>query len=218
MADIDLIPNEYRTWLQQQSLLRRFGVFFTILAVAVIGMSQYLEAAVARTTMIAADLRTENAITQQQQGQLQTLMEQKAEYQRQWSLLRGLRAGAAIEDIFQIVDRSIVAGELWFLDWGFRRAGVIVEGEQRGIETGYFIVVASEDGSRGTDALEVETRMSIRGQAKDHQALSTFVRGLFEQPLVKDVSVRKTSQSAFGGGHVVNFDITVVLKSTSRES
>lgn len=218
MADIDLIPNEYRTRLQQQALLRQLGIFFAILAVAVVGVSQYLVAAVARTTAIATDLRTQNAITQQQQGQLQTLMDQRAEYQRQWSLLRGLRAGAAIDDIFLIVDRSIVAGELWFLDWGFRRAGVIVEGERRGIETGYFVVVASEEDSRGDESLEVETRMSIRGQAKDHQALSTFVRGLFEQPLVKDVNVRKTSQSAFAGGHVVSFDITVVLKSTSRES
>ncbi len=155
MAEIDLIPNDYRNWLGQQSLVRKYVVGFAILnillLVASVGFSQMAE----QSRQQALQLKSENAITQQQQIQLQQLKDQQTEYERQWSLLRGLRAGAAIDDIFSLIDRSLVAGDLWFLDWSFRRAGVIVDGEQRGIETGYFIIVSEESDPFADPDLEV---------------------------------------------------------------
>ncbi len=217
MADIDLIPNDYRNWLGQQSLIRKYvAAFFVVniaIAVAAAGFSQMTESARQR----AVQLKSENAITQQQQIQLQQLRDQQTEYERQWSLLRGLRAGAAIDDIFTLIDRSLVAGDLWFLDWSFRRAGVIVDGEQRGVETGYFIIVSEETDPFADPDLEVETHMTIHGQAKDHQALSKFVRALFEQQDIKDVNVQKTSQTDYANGRAVDFDMTVVLNSAYKE-
>ena len=217
MADIDLIPADYRVWLTQRDLLRRFGIIVVFLCVLLACTGAALKNMADSARARAADLRTANAITQQQHQQLETLRAQEAEYARQLALLRGLRAGAAVEDIFEVIDNSLAAGQLWFDDWSFRRAGVIVAGEQRGIETGYFVIV-SEDGSNAASDFEVETHMSIRGQAKDHQALSSFVRALFGQQLIKDVSVQRTSQTEFASGHVVDFEITVVLNSAPRES
>ncbi len=217
MADIDLIPEDYRTWLAQKSLLRRYGVAILVLNVCALLAAASIGHAVSRAERTATQLRSANAITQQQQQQLEDLRVQSAEYTRQWSLLRGLRAGAEVEDIFEIIDRSLVDDDLWFLEWSFKRAGVIVDGEQRGIETGYFIIVSP--GEDADDSLmEVETHMSISGQATDHQALSRFVRNLFAQPDIKDVSVRKTSQSSVGNSRVVDFDMTIVLNSVSRDS
>ena len=59
--------------------------------------------------------------------------------------------------------------------------------------------------------------MSIHGQARDHQALSNFVRALFEQGQISDVSVQKTTRVEYGGGTVVDFNLTVVLASEPRE-
>lgn len=218
MAEIDLIPNDYRTWLGQQSLLRRYVVMFAainiLVLIASIGIGQLAQ----RSQQQAVQLKAENAITQQQQMQLQQLKEQQNEYERQWSLLRGLRAGAAIDDIFTLIDRSLISGDLWFLEWSFRRAGVIVDGEQRGVETGYFIIVSEETDPFADPDLEVETHMTIHGQARDHQALSKFVRALFEQDDIKDVNVQKTSQTDYANGRAVDFDMTIVLNSTYRES
>lgn len=218
MADIDLVPHDYRNWLGQKSMLQKYVLVFAALNVlivlAAVGFSQLAERAQVR----AVQLKTENAITQQQQIQLQQLKDQQAEYERQWSLLRGLRAGAAIDDIFTLIDRSLVVGELWFLDWSFRRAGVIVDGEQRGIETGYFIIVSEDSDPFANPDLEVETHMTIHGQAKDHQALSKFVRALFEQEDIKDVNVQKTSQTDYANGRAVDFDMTVVLNSAFKDS
>lgn len=218
MPEIDLIPNDYRGWLERRRLLVTYVVVFAVLNVTVVGASAWLSSRTNTAQQQIAKLRADNAITQQQHQQLESLKTQETEYQRQWSLLRGLRAGAAVEDIFAIVDNALAVGDLWFLDWSFRRAGVIVDGEQRGIETGYFIVVSADNDPKAKPEFEVETHMSIRGQARDHQALSRFVRALYTQDMIADVSVRKTSRSDYANGQVVDFDLTVVLNSAVKGS
>ena len=216
MPEINLVPNDYRNWLDRRSLLKRYAIAFSVLHVLILAAAAAMGALADVSRERVLQLKSENAITQQQQMQLQQLKDQQAEYERQWSLLRGLRAGAAIDDIFALIDRALVAGDLWFLDWSFRRAGIIVDGEQRGIETGYFIIVSEEQGAAADPDLEVETRMTIHGQARDHQALSRFVRALFDQPGIKDVNVQKTSQTDYANGRVVDFDMTLVFNSAFR--
>lgn len=218
MAELDLIPDDYRLRIRQHTVIRKYGVVFTILIAAVVLCGFITGKAVERVEAQALELQRQNAITQQQQAQLQQLQEQSAEYERQWALLRGLRAGAAVEDIFQIVDRALVADELWFVDWEFRRAGVIVDGEQRGVETGYFVIVSPESEPDAHADWQVETHMTINGQARDHQALSTFVRALFEQPDIKDVNLQKTSLTNYANGRVVEFDMTIILNSAFKGS
>lgn len=199
-------------------MLRRYAAAFLAASIALLFTGGMFDQLADRTRGEASRLKAESDITQQKQAEIERLDVEQREYEGQLSLLYGLRAGAAIEDIFSIVDRSFAAGELWFLDWSFQRAGIIVDGEKRGIETGYFIIV-SEDGepASGQD-LEVETRMTIRGQAQNHQSLSKFVRALFEQRDIRDVSVQKTSQADYASRRVVDFAITIVLNSALGES
>lgn len=199
-------------------MLRRYAAAFIAANIALLLTGGMFDQLADRTRGEASRLKAESDITQQKQAEIERLDAEQREYEGQLSLLYGLRAGAAIEDIFSIVDRSFAAGELWFLDWSFQRAGIIVDGEKRGIETGYFIIV-SEDGepASGQD-LEVETRMTIRGQAQNHQSLSKFVRALFEQRDIRDVSVQKTSQADYASRRVVDFAITIVLNSALGES
>jgi Fimbrial assembly protein (PilN) len=218
MADIDLIPADYRRWLSHKTVLVRYAVTIALINLAFLAAGLLLARTVTANETEATRLKAENAVTQQQQTQLQQLDAQQSEYERRWSLLRGLRAGAAIDDIFVLIDQSIVAGDLWFLDWSFRRAGVIVDGQQQGVETGYFIIVNDSTDPLNEDDLAVETHMTIRGQAKDHQALSTFVRMLFEQRDVKDVNVKRTSRTGYANGQVVEFDLRIILNSVLRDS
>lgn len=217
MADINLIPNDYRDWMRRQSVLKHCLVGYALGVIVIAFTAFSLTRAANQAEELAADLKSQNAIAQQQRLQLDLLDEQRGEYERQWSLLRGLRAGAAVEDIFQIVDRSILGGNLWFTDWTFRRAGVVVDGEQRERNTGYIIIKSGNGQDPSDTGWQVETHMSISGQAYDHQAISTFVRSLFEQPDVTDVSVSKTSMTTFAERRVVDFDITVILNSALRE-
>lgn len=218
MAEIDLIPADYRSLLEQKRTIHRAAIGLAVVFVLMLASSLFVSRGVQQAEAHAARLKAENAITQQQQMQLQQLGEQQAAYEQQLTLLHSLRAGAAIEDIFTLVDRALVDDRLWFLDWGFRRAGLVVDGEKRETDTGYFIIVSQESGQAAPAGLEVETRMNLRGQANDHQALSRFVRALFEQPDVRDVSVRRTTSTTFADRRIVEFDVGVILHSEFRSA
>ncbi len=213
MAELDLIPQEYRNWLRQRVMFRQYLVAFAVLNIMVLVASGVL-AQMSKSAMgTVRDLQSQSAITEQQQVQLEQLRAQQTEYERRWSLLRGLRAGAAVEDIFQIIDRSLTNDDLWFIDWRFRRAGVVVDGETQDVETGYFMIVLEDGNYNDNTEWQVETHMTVNGQARDHQALSTFVRALFEQDSIRDVSVQKTSLTDYASGRVVDFELTIVLNS-----
>jgi hypothetical protein len=213
MAELDLIPEDYRNLMSQRVMARQYVIAFVILNIVILACSGVFARLSQQAVVHAQELKSQSAITQQQQLQLEQLSTQQSEYENRWSLLRGLRAGAAVEDIFRIIDQALVNDDLWFVNWSFRRAGVVVDGETRGIETGYFLIVPAEERSGEIPDWQVETHMTLKGQARDHQALSTFVRSLFEQSDIKDVSVQKTSLTGYANGRVVSFDLTIVLNS-----
>ena len=55
--------------------------------------------------------------------------------------------------------------------------------------------------------------MTIKGQAKDHAALSRFVRKLFTQAAIQDVRILNTSRVT--NAKIVNFDLAVTVNSQS---
>lgn len=213
MADLDLIPEDYRNRLKQRAEVRRHIIAFAILNVVILLSAGMFSQMSKQTNVRIQALKSQSAITEQQQMQLQQLSNEQKEYERRWALLRGLRAGAAVEDIFRIIDAAIVNDKLWFENWSFRRAGVVVDGEVRGVETGYFVVVPANGQQVESQDWQVETHMVLEGRALDHQALSTFVRALFEQPDIKDVNVQRTALMDYANGRVVSFDLTIVLNS-----
>lgn len=213
MAELDLIPEDYRNRLKQRAEVVRFIIGFAILNVTILAVAGVFGQLSKQASVRIEELKSQSAITEQQQLQLEQLSTEQKEYERRWSLLRGLRAGAAVEDIFRIIDRAMVNDDLWFENWSFRRAGVVVDGETRTVETGYFVVVPADGQPADAPEWQVETHMVLEGRALDHQALSTFVRALFEQPDIKDVSVQKTALTEYANGRVVSFDLTIVLNS-----
>lgn len=218
MAELDLIPEDYRSRLKQRAELRKYIIAFSILNFMILASAGALGQLSTQASARIQELKSQSAITEQQQLQLEQLSTEQKEYEQRWSLLRGLRAGAAVEDIFKIIDQALVNDDLWFEDWSFRRAGVVVDGKTRGVETGYFVIVAAEEQSSASPEWQVETHMVLQGRALDHQALSTFVRSLFDQPDIKDVSVQSTSLTNYANGRVVSFDLTIVLNSDIERS
>ena len=213
MRNIDLVPNAYREGRKQRRFLVRSAVGSGMAVAALLLVYGFLRVETNSRIEQAADLRAQNALTQRQQEELEVLVERRNEFLRQLSVLQGLRAGAAVSDIFTIVDNAIVPGKVWFTDWSFHRSGIVVNGRSSDPETGSFVVVGNGGDTAASDDLEVETHMSIRGQAVDHRALSAFVRRLYSQNHVRDVNVRRTAQVVYSASQVVDFDLTVILTS-----
>jgi cell division protein FtsB len=201
MSEIDLIPTDYRNrrWLGRwlRKILSGAGsVIFlgAVTAGALIYQTATLEAEATR-------LEEQRAVTTQQRNELEQLSQKRQTLAQQLSILRGLRSGAPAETVFLTIDRAIANIDVWFVDWNFNRAGVLVPEDQ------------SE-----RQAWMVETHMTIRGQAQDHDALSRFVKGLFAQPAVVDVRVQKTAMRRYQNGDLVDFDLAIVLNSEARSS
>lgn len=166
-----------------------------------------------RTTV----LEQQRAVTVQQRAELEQLDARKRELTQQLTVLNGLRSGAPARMVFQAIDRALANNQLWFVDWEFRRAGVIVpEDQAHTVETGYFIVVPKDQAVGAPGEWGVQTHMTIRGQALDHAALSRFVDRLFAQDAVVDVRVQRTSLRRQRETDVVEFDMTVVLNSEAN--
>lgn len=212
---IDLIPSDYRQRLRMHGLLR----MSLALAAAVLAMTAAggygLERAAYSVRQDTEQARLKLAMNAQQRDQLDRLDRQLASLNDELTLLRGLRSGAAAEDLFRIIDRSLPGNDVWFTDWQFRRAGVLVPETPGTVKTGYFIVVRPDTEADEQTPWQVETHMKIDGQARDHAALSKFVRGLFEQPEIKDVKLNRTQIRRYSNLSVVDFDLAVVLHSRS---
>jgi len=215
MTDIDLIPADYRDRIKVYGWAR-----YTIAAgaaVLVLSIAGYfpLDSINKKISVDISALQSRQQISSQQSEILAALNSKKVNFERQLSLLAGLRGGAAAVAMFKTIDNVLSDNEVWFLDWQFQRAGHAVEKKPETVNTGYFIIISDDSGS-GEEAWMVETHMTIRGQAKDHAALSRFVRKLFDQPEIHDVRILNTSR--LPNARIVNFDLAVTVNTGSVTS
>jgi len=211
MSDIDLIPQAYRTWLWQARWIKRSALLLGGLAGLLIVSSMALGVATANAKSRVEALQQRQAVTAQQRADMERLGVEKSELEQQFHLLSGLRSGAAAGDMFVTIDRALTSDDVWFLEWQFRRAGVMAGEDVRTVNTGYFIVVPDGAEQLAADELRVQTHMTIRGQARDHSALSGFVRRLFAQPEIDDVRILRTALNSGRQTSIVNFELAVVL-------
>ena len=211
MNDIDLIPQAYRTWLWQARWIKRSALLLGVLVGLLIGSSITLGVATANAKSRVEALQQRQAVTAQQRADMERLGVEKSELEQQFHLLSGLRSGAAAGDMFVTIDRALTSEDVWFLEWQFQRAGVMAGEDVRTVNTGYFIVVPDGAEQLAADELRVQTHMTIRGQARDHSALSGFVRRLFAQPEIDDVRILRTALNSGRQTSIVNFELAVVL-------
>lgn len=211
MSDIDLIPTAYRTRRWQMRWLKVSSSVLAGLIGAVALGAAAISIATANATSRVEALQERQAVTTQQRADLEQMGAQKTELERQFRLLSGLRSGAAAGEMFVTIDRALNSDDIWFLDWEFERAGVLVNEEVRTVNTGYFVVVPDGAARPTTNELRVQTHMTIHGQAGDHSALSGFVQRLFEQPEIDDVRIRRTSLIHNVQNDAVDFELAVIL-------
>ena len=216
MSDIDLIPQAYRTRRWQSRWIKRTALLLGALVSILMLGSFALGVATANARSRVETLQLRQTVTAQQQADLELLGTEKSVLERQFHLLSGLRSGAAAEDMFVTIDRALTSDDVWFLEWQFQRAGVMVGEEVRTVNTGYFIVVPDGADPLAADDIRVQTHMTIRGQARDHSVLSSFIRRLFAQSQIDDIQIRRTALNRSDQTSTVDFDLAVVLNTDVR--
>lgn len=209
MAEIDLIPTDYRNRVWLQGRARVLAGATVLLLVLLFAAMAVLHTLSARADTRIAELQSLQAITARQRDQLTRLDGERAELEGQLTLLGGLRGGAVASRMFETIDRALVDGEVWFSSWDFNRAGSVVEHRPEAKSNGYFIILPAAGKAQGNEAWMIETHMKIHGQAKDHSALSGFVRRLYQQPEIRDVRILNTAVNA--GSRYVDFNLAIVV-------
>ena len=217
MPDMDLIPADYRHERWMHRWLRGLGAAIVAVLVASLAAWGGLNLRLTRVNAEVAGLEQQRAVTEQQRLELESLTQQQVSLKRQLTVLSSLRSGGPAREVFLTIDRAMADADVWFIDWQFRRAGVMVpEDQAAGVQTGYFIVAPDSQPRPRDNSWLVQTHMTITGQARDHQALSQFVQGLYAQQAVVEVSVQRTELQTIAAGEVVQFDLAVVLNSEAR--
>ena len=218
MSEIDLIPADYRLDRRRESAFGTLAaVAGGVLAAGLLAASGFAWAA-SRANAQLSSLDRARRVSDQQRVELANLQGERARLEQQWARLSALRGDDDVGALFLLIDRTLPAGDVWFDRWELRRG----EGEPAalriaearataapagagGVDPGAAIVVAASAGGRG--------QVHIVGQARDHGALSRFVRGLYESPEVQDVHLERTMLRRYTTTSVIAFELAILLKS-----
>ena len=213
MAEIDLIPADYRLERRRESALRRLAVAAGAVLLVGVTATGGLAYAASRVHAQVNELELVRRLSDQQRTELSNLQNEHARLEQQWGRLQALRGGDDIGALFVLIDRTIPTGDLWFDRWELQRAEA-PPGRPATVGTGYIAVApASAPAPVPPAGASIErAQMRIVGQARDHEALSRFVRALYESPDVQDVHLERTDLRRYTTTSVVAFEIAVMLK------
>jgi len=214
MREIDLVPESYRRQRSQLRWIKLLAGLTAGLLATTATARVWLGYVVSGVESEIEILQAQQTITTLERDELAALNEERNSLQEQLHLLRGLRSGTAATNLFRIIDAALVEDELWFRRWDFRRAGV-TDAAGQAVETGYFLVVP--DNAQQAEAWQVETHMTITGQAQDHATLSEFVTRLLDRTEIEDVRIRRTELHRYDARSLVDFDLAVVINSRVLE-
>ena len=217
---MDLIPEDYKRYLQQLHILQRWAVLMFVLLALSISISFALDYKADEFEKEIVILEQKKAITSQQRNALQILEKDHKKLRVKHNILEKLRGGAVAENMFVTIDRAFDGNNVWFKSWSFERAGSKTSEPPKGVNTGYFIVIPESErtNNKQQEAWKIQTHMEVNGEAKDHEALSSFVRRLLQQPQIGDVRILNTQQRTYVDTTVVDFRLVITVNSRYRSS
>ena len=211
MNEIDLFPEE----LRKQLLFARWFKFtgYTVVLLTILSVVAFvlLREASARIEEQIQYFQSQREITTANRNQLEQLNQQKSDLRQQLDLLGGLRSGASAEQMFLMIDRALPGPDVWLTNWKFRRAGTPVDAGQQAVSTGYFIVIPADNQNKPAETWQIETHMTIQGQALDHSAMSRFVLNLTQQPEIENVRIVNTRSNQGKQVKLVDFSLDIVV-------
>ena len=211
MNEIDLFPDELRKQLLFTRWFRFAGYTVVLLTILSVVAFVLLREASARIEEQIQYFQSQRKITTANRSQLEQLNQQKSELQQQLDLLGGLRSGASAEQMFLMIDRALLGPDVWLTNWKFRRAGTPIDQRQQAVSTGYFIVIPADNQNRPAETWQIETHMTIQGQALDHSAMSRFVLNLTQQPEIENVRIVNTRLNEGNRVKLVDFSLDILV-------
>jgi hypothetical protein len=209
MDDIDLIPTDYRNfiWFQGKAKLLGTSIVSMVAITAIIYTAMQITNG--KTHRIISELQKQQETTSQQHEAITRFNENIQNLEYQLVLLNSLRSGAGAPEMFTTIDLAMTDTDVWFDNWEYQRVGSPVEQKDQSSNDGNLFILPAGNGTTTDTAWKIETHMTIKGQAKDHSALSRFVRRLSNQPVIHNIKILNTTTATHM--HVIDFNIAVTV-------
>lgn len=211
MSEFDLIPDDYKYWLWQRCCMKRTAIVMLVFLILVVILSTYFRVSVSRQNTMIIDLQRQLAISTIQQDQMSSLSEDEQLLRTHWKLLKGLRGGARVESILEIIDESLSGDDVWFLSWRLQRQVQKVTGNGTAQGGNYLIDYTNHLAGDQSESLSINTQVLISGQARDHSAFSAFVQRLTSSSRILDVNIARTSLSSVNKVNIIEFSIQLLI-------
>lgn len=207
MAEMDLIPGEYRRALKLKRLIQQFSIAF-LAVLAMIGLAWIsLSHLVSNEKAQVVSLQQQKSLAEADKAQAAAIQQQKLVIEEQLKALAGLRNGKQVSVFLNAVDMAYVDG-IWFDSVQFLR-GVPNISAPGALRAAGVIVVPNT--APGKAAVDFTQRVDILGHALNHSLLADFMRKLGGQAGVADLRLVDTKQRAYLTTQVVDFTLSLQL-------
>jgi hypothetical protein len=209
MGDIDLIPTDYRNrvWFLGKVKLLGISIISMIVITTIIYTSILLTDKKLHSKI--SELQKQEEATSQRRSEIAQFNEDIQKLEHLLLLVDSLRSGTAAPEMFTTIDRAMTDTDVWFDNWEYQRVGSPVEQIDQSPKDGSLFIQPAGNGTQTDTAWKIETHMTIKGQAKDHSALSRFVRRLSKQPEILQIKILNTTTATHM--NVVDFNIAVTV-------
>jgi hypothetical protein len=193
MSELDLIPAEYRLWTWQLRWLRRWAWMLGSILVLTLSAHLLLSHSTRRIRLEVQALEARKNISLQQKQEIERLRTERDAVQKQLNLLEAIRRSDSTLRALLAVDQAIGGKSVWFQQWQYEKA------------------------SASSGAEEPSPRMTLKGQAIDHAALSQFIAALLSEPAIEDAQITRSALRRYVATSVVDFEAVVNLGKPSAE-
>lgn len=210
MAEMDLIPGEFRQRLRRRALMRQLGLACVLLLVG-IGVGRALLGYLTwREKTQVASLERKQSVAEQSKVKAQDYQQRKQVVEKQILALDELRGRGRVGQFLHAMDAAYDEG-IWLDNLHFlRRSGTGTLSNTPGAANAGIIVVPTSPPT-SAQTLELAQGVDIVGHALNHSRLADFMRKLGMQPGVADLRLIDTRLRAYTSAQVVDFSISLQL-------
>ncbi len=179
MHEMDLMPADYRRNQTARKLLIGFAAFYVLIISGLLAGKIILEMKMSSLEVQVKTYKKQSQILVEQQKLNSDLKNKKSAIESQYTFVKMLQQGGGADQIFHVFDRVLardlkVTGKrnIWMTAWTYTAENLDLGKEQN---------------------IKQNMKVTMNGQARDHEALSVFVENLMRQPEVHDVNVINTT-------------------------
>ncbi len=214
MADIDLIPSDYRQRLSTARTVKT-AVLMVLLVLLLNGLVIFALLTMQNKAQTTADsLTTQYVIAEQKQSQLASLSAQLKAVEEQIYTLEGLKGGGRITRLFNALDKALDRSEVRFLHWDVYRTAKFSNSKDKIQAYGFSWQLPQQlKSQRRAEIWRVDLAMEIRAHARNYSLLSDFVDNMLAQPEFEVVEIDRSKLREIGDDKRVEFVISVIVNS-----